>query len=132
MNPDVVIIGGGIIGCSAALRLAQAGAKVTLIERGEIGQEASAAAAGMLAPQGEKIEPDDFAELCLRSRDLYPQFAAEVEELSGERIAYKQDGTVLVGISGAECEELEETYQLQTRRGLPLERLRASGQTVCG
>ncbi|MGE5326897.1 MAG: glycine oxidase ThiO [Deltaproteobacteria bacterium] len=120
---DVVIIGGGIMGCSAALRLAQAGAKVTLIERGEIGQEASAAAAGMLAPQGEKIEPDDFAELCLRSRDLYPQFAAEVEELSGERIAYQQDGTVLVGISGGECEELEETYQIQTRRGLPLERL---------
>ncbi len=120
---DVVIIGGGIIGCSAALRLAQAGAKVTLIERGEIGQEASSAAAGMLAPQGEMIEPADFAELSVKSRDLYPQFVAEVEELGGERIAYRQDGTVLVGISDEECKELEETYHIQRGKGLPLERL---------
>ena len=122
-NSEVVIIGGGIMGCSAALRLAQAGAKVTLIERGEIGQEASAAAAGMLAPQGEMIEPPAFSDLCMKSRDLYPQFASEVEELSGERIAYKQDGTVLVGISEEECKELEETFHIQTQRGLPLERL---------
>ncbi len=120
---DVVIIGGGIIGCSAALRLAQAGVKVTLLERGEIGQEASAAAAGMLAPQGEMIHPETFSELCHKSRDLYPHFAAEVEELSGQRVNYRQDGTLLVGVSGEECSELEEIYHLQTSRGLSLERL---------
>ncbi|HET7841204.1 MAG TPA: FAD-dependent oxidoreductase, partial [Terriglobia bacterium] len=120
---DVAIIGGGIIGCSAALRLAQAGVKVTLLERGEIGREASAAAAGMIAPQGEMIQPETFSELCHKSRDLYPQFAAEVEELSGERVGYRQDGSVLVAISGEECNELEEIYHLQTSRGLSLERL---------
>jgi glycine oxidase len=122
-NADVVVIGGGIIGCSVALRLAQAKAKVTVLERGEIGAEASSAAAGMLAPQGEMISPPAFSDLCLKSRDLYPQFAAEIEELSGEKVGYRTDGAALVGISDAECHELEETYHVQTARGLPLELL---------
>jgi glycine oxidase len=122
-SADVVVIGGGIIGCSVALRLAQAKAKVTVLERGEIGAEASSAAAGMLAPQGEMISPPEFSDLCLKSRDLYPDFVGEIEDLSGEKVGYRTDGAVLVGISDAECHELEETFHVQTERGLPLELL---------
>src|ERR1019366_6944762 len=81
---DVVVIGGGIIGCSIALRLAQAHAQVCVLDRGQPGAEASSAAAGMIAPQGEMMAADDFFELCAASRDLYPQFVAEIEELSGQ------------------------------------------------
>ena len=48
MAQDVIIIGGGVIGCSIAVRLAEAGLKATLIERGRAGCEASRAAAGMM------------------------------------------------------------------------------------
>src|SRR5947207_14425470 len=75
MTRDVIIVGGGVIGCSIALNLAREGLKVTLIERGRTGCEASRAAAGMLSPQAEAAEPGPFLDLCLRSRALYPEFA---------------------------------------------------------
>ena len=123
---DVVIIGGGIIGCSIALRLAEARLSIIILDRGEPGGEASTAAAGMLAPQGEKVEPQAFADLCLASRELYPQFAAEVEEASGLEVGYRRDGTLLVALDETQEEELAEVYHHQTARGLSLERLTGS------
>ncbi len=121
--PDAVVIGGGVIGCSIALRLAQARLRVVVVDRGEPGAEASSAAAGMLAPQGENTILNDFFRLCLASRDLYPSFIAEVEDLSGERLGYRQDGTLLVAISEEECRALEAVEDAQSRAALPLERL---------
>lgn len=48
--PDVLIIGGGIVGLSAAFALAKAGQSVTVLERGEFGKEASWAGAGIIPP----------------------------------------------------------------------------------
>ena len=47
---DVVVVGGGIAGTSAAYHLARAGVQVVLIERGRIGGGATAAAVGVLSP----------------------------------------------------------------------------------
>ncbi len=121
---DAIIIGGGLIGCTIALRLAQARLRVCVIDRGNPGTEASAAAAGMLAPQGETIEPEAFYELCAASRDLYPEFVRQIEERSGEKVDYHRDGAVLVGIDDRECRELEELHDAQSRRGLPVEMLK--------
>ncbi len=126
---DVIVIGGGVIGCSIALRLAQARISVMVIDRGEPGAEASSAAAGMLAPQGEMVEPSPFFELCAASRDLYPRFVAELEELGNESLGYHRDGCLLVGIDEEECSTLEEIYRAQSRLGLPLEIL--TTEAVC-
>lgn len=121
--PDVIVIGGGLIGCSIALRLAQTRMKVAIFDRKDFGGEASSAAAGMLSPQGEKIEPEIFSNLCLASRELYPNFVSELEELTGQKIPYRQDGSLLVGIQEAECRELKEVFEKQTSHGLRLELL---------
>ncbi len=122
---DVIVIGGGVIGCSIALRLAKSRLQVCVFDRGEPGGEASGAAAGMIAPQGEMVEPDAFFEFCAASRDLYSSFVAEIQELSGETVGYRSDGTLLVAISEQECQDLEQICRGQMGAGLPLERLTA-------
>jgi glycine oxidase len=120
---DVIIIGGGLIGSSIALRLAEARLKVLVLDRGEPGGEASSAAAGMIAPQGETLEPDAFFAFCASSHALYPSFVTEIEELSGRNVGYHREGTLLVAVDEAKVAELEKIYWAQTRSGLPLERL---------
>ena len=120
---DVLVIGGGLIGCSIALRLAQAGLRVTVLERGEPGKEASSAAAGMLSPQGEIIEPREFFELCMASRKMYPSFVREVEELSRLKVDYRREGTLLVATTAREQYELERIIRAQKRMALAIERL---------
>jgi glycine oxidase len=123
-NPDGVVIGGGLIGCSIALRLAQAGLRVTVLERSAPGAEASSAAAGMLSPQSEGIEPGPFFELCMASRRMYPKFTREVEALSGLKVDYRRDGTLLVATCARERRELEELVRAHQAMGLSLTALR--------
>jgi glycine oxidase len=123
---DVLIIGGGIIGCSIAWRLAQAGMKVTLLDRSEPGAEASSAAAGMLAPLGEMLEPRTFSELCITSRNLYPHFAAEIEEASGHNAGYRSGGSLLLALDEKIEEELTEVHRDQTAKGFTLHPLTAA------
>ena len=124
---DVIVIGGGLIGSSLALRLAQAKLRVLVFDRGEPGAEASRAAAGMIAPQGESVEPDAFFALCARSHALYPDYVREIEELSGQQVDFRRQGSVLVAIEEKQVAELEKLFWTQTRAGLPLERLTPAG-----
>jgi glycine oxidase len=110
-NPDVIVIGGGIVGSSIALRLAEAGLHVSVFDRGEPGAEASSAAAGMIAPQGEKAELEAFSALSWESHRLYPEFVAEIEDVSGREVGYRRDGTLMVALDAYQARELDETRQ---------------------
>ena len=54
---DLLVVGGGIIGLSIAREAALRGLSVALFEKGQLGQEASGASAGMLAAQLEADRP---------------------------------------------------------------------------
>ena len=84
---DVLIIGGGIIGLASAIALAQKGANVTIIERDLCGRGATWAAAGMLAPEAERLE-GSLLEFGLSSREMYPQWIANLMRLSGQDCGY--------------------------------------------
>lgn len=89
----VLVVGGGIIGCAAALELARAGCRVTLFERATPGAEASSAAAGLLAPIDESTETT-FARLALASWRLYPDVVRDLQERTGIDVEYVTRGTI--------------------------------------
>lgn len=93
-NTDILIVGGGIIGCAIAYFLSKHGRDVMLLEQSGIGTEASSAAAGLLAPLGPLSGPGPFADLLLASFDLFPTLVPELEAMTGLDLGYKQCGAL--------------------------------------
>ena len=125
-SADVVIVGGGVIGLTIARALALRGVRdVCLVERGNIGTEASWAAAGMLLPQVEADAQDEFFNLACESRDLYPAFAASLREETGIDVELDPTGTLYVALTEHDHDEIEKRYEWQTGAGLSVEILSA-------
>ncbi len=122
---DAAIIGGGIIGCAIAWRLGQAGLGVVVIERGEVGREASWAAGGMLAPLAEADQADAFFELAVASRAMYADLARELRAVTGIDIEYRTEGTLYLAFTDEDEEELEHRWQWQHAMGLNVKKLNA-------
>jgi glycine oxidase len=125
-NSDLLIIGGGIIGLSLARALHKKGFKrITILEKGETGKEASYAAAGMLAVQSETNQPDIFFNFCSESNKLYPQFAEELFDETGVDIELDKEGTLYVAFTENDTEKIRERYEWQKKAGLTVEKLSA-------
>ncbi|MBR8837160.1 MAG: glycine oxidase ThiO [Stigonema ocellatum SAG 48.90 = DSM 106950] len=82
MTNDVLIIGGGVIGLAIAIELKMRGATVTVVSR-SFRAAATHAAAGMLAPNAEKIPEGAMYDLCRRSLLLYHDWTHKLEEFTG-------------------------------------------------
>lgn len=99
---NIIIIGAGVAGLSIGWRLLQAGAEVTILERGQAANGATWAAAGMIAPESEMGEaPVAETEFARLSSGLWPSFAAEIEEASGQDVGFSRSGALLLGNDAA-------------------------------
>jgi glycine oxidase len=123
---SIVVIGGGVMGLSVGFKLAQRGARVTILERSIPGAEASSAAAGILGAQLEAERPGPFLDLCLKSRALYPEFVAELESISGMRVGHQRCGVLKAAFDAEGVAELEQTVQWQREAQLRADLLTAS------
>jgi glycine oxidase len=120
---DVLVIGGGIIGLSVAWRAAQRGLAVVLADPAP-GQGATHAAAGMLTPVAEAAYAErQLFELGSESLRRYPDFAAELTELTGLPTGFQRSGTLMVAYDGDDLAVLEEMRLLQESFGWPAQRL---------
>jgi glycine oxidase ThiO len=106
-RPDVLILGGGIIGLACARELARTGRRVEVLERREAGAEASLAAAGMLAPLSESPAPGPFLEACQASRDLWVSWVPALEEEAGISLDYDTSGALQVALDEEEERSLD-------------------------
>jgi glycine oxidase len=121
--PDVLVVGGGVIGLATAWRAAEAGMAVTLVDDAA-GRGASWAAAGQLAPVTEVTAGEErLLELTLAASRAYPDFVAELEQASGLATGYQRCGTLVVARDQDENAALGAFFDLQQRLGLAVERL---------
>jgi glycine oxidase len=116
-GPRAVVVGGGVIGCAVAWRLARRDVDVVLVERDEPGSHASTAAAGMLSPLKEADEPGPFLDIGLRSLERYPEFVEAVESASGVDVGYRRDGRLDVALDDEGAEALRRHHDLQVQAG---------------
>jgi len=110
MAPDVIVIGGGLHGLSAALQLARARRKVVVLERAWTGRHASGATAA-----GVRTLRRDLAEmpLALEAMDMWHRLSAIV----GDDCGFKAHGQVCVAETPRHLATLEERAALAQRHG---------------
>lgn len=100
-RPRIAVIGGGVIGLSAAWRLAEAGAKVELFDAAHPNMGGSWAAAGMLAATVESMDQSPaLRRFNAWNRALWPSFVRQLEQVSGENIGYFGAGTLFMDEQG--------------------------------
>ncbi len=120
--PEVVVVGGGVTGCSCALQLARAGLRVRLQDEREIAAGASGrnggfALRGLPAPFDvycDSIGPEAASEIML----LTESAIEEMKAFAGD--AFRPVGSLRVAVDGEEREELRREF----------EALRAAGHAV--
>jgi len=123
-NFDVAIAGGGLIGASIALELSRAGLRVAIFDRQQPGQEASWASAGIISPAPESPGMIALVPLGKVSAALYPEFVAQVEEISGKNTGFRSKGTLEALFSHDTKAELSTIIALHHGLGLKAEPLR--------
>lgn len=94
---DHIVVGGGIIGMLTAHYLAEAGAKVTLLERGELGRESSWAGGGIVSPLYPWRYPAAVNALALWSQKHYPALLYDIWQSSGIDPEWIQSGLLILG-----------------------------------
>ncbi|MER5580222.1 glycine oxidase ThiO [Streptomyces asoensis] len=118
---DVLVIGGGIIGLVTAWRAAQRGFATAVADPAP-GGGAAQVAAGMLAAVTELHHGEQtLLGLNLASARRYPDFAAELTELTGHDLGYRRCGTLAVALDSDDRAHLRELHALQARSGLESE-----------
>lgn len=115
---DVLIVGGGIVGCACALECAREGLRTAVLERGVVGGRTTAAGMGHLV-----VMDDSPAQLALTaySRSLWNEVASELSP----QVEFEQCGTIWVAANEAEFEEVASKQKIYAGAGVASEVLDA-------
>jgi glycine oxidase len=122
---EVVIVGGGVIGLSIAYALARDGVSSAVLDRRELGREASWAGAGLIPPPSEagtaSLPPAGL--LRAWSATLFPQWSASLREETGIDNGFRKSGGVDVAFTAHEEVAIQAVAGQWRAEGIVHERL---------
>lgn len=107
---DIAVVGGGIMGCAAALRMAAGGMRVIVLDQGDLGQGASGVNAGTLSLQIKRVRLMPYA---LRGHHLWAQM--------GDAVGFRRTGGHTLAFTAHEEALLHERQTLKAQAGAPIE-----------
>jgi len=122
-SSDVVIVGGGVIGCAIAYELTLRNVAVTVIDRGPLGREASWASAGIISLPNRPNAAPELVEISRRGWERYPELVATLEAESGIAIEYRRPGQITVAIDQAAVTAAQALVSWQQGHGFEIESL---------
>ena len=111
MRPDVVIVGAGVMGCSLAFYLSRSGRRVVVIDRGRIGQGATAACAGGIRAQ---FSTEINIRIGMEAKRLLARFVEE----TGQTADFRPVGYLFLLTTEDERSRFRDALQLQRACGL--------------
>jgi glycine oxidase len=120
---DVVIVGGGVIGLSIAYALAREDLRPTVLDRRELGREASWAGAGLIPPPAERSLGNPLVALRSLSARLFPAWSAALQDETGIDSGYRRTGGVDVAWTDLDEQALRTTAGQWRAQGIAYERL---------
>ncbi len=121
MKSPVYIIGGGIIGLLSAHELEQAGVRVVVLERGQVGRESSWAGGGILSPLYPWRYPEPVNRLVGWSQTVYPELARALVESTQLDVEWIRSG--LLVCDGADSADTRQAIAWAAGAGVRLDRL---------
>jgi glycine/D-amino acid oxidase-like deaminating enzyme len=112
---QIVIIGSGVLGASAAFHLARAGETVTVVDAQRDGR-ATAAGAGIICPWVSGVEDAAFYRLYAGGGEYYPDLVAALTEAGETDLGYRRSGAMLVS---EDPQELAWIERMARQRAVP-------------
>ncbi len=125
MRADVIVVGGGIMGCTAALRLASESLNVLVLEKSVPGAEASSAAAGILGPLVELFDRPTALRLGMQSRELHAKLSEELRDACGLDVGFHRCGVLKLGLDEESMHAIARHTRALQELDIPHERLDA-------
>lgn len=111
---DILIIGGGAIGCSIARRLSKYDLKIALLEKNiEVCQETTKANSAVVHGGYDNIPGTLKAKLNVEGNLMYPELSEELD------FAFKKTGSLVLAFSEDEMETIKELYNRGIKNGVP-------------
>lgn len=102
---DIVVIGGGVVGGAIALGLARNGARVTILDEGDVAFRASRGNFALVWVQSKGLGMPDYAMWSRRSADQWSVLADVLQEEAAIDVAHSQPGGFMLCLSESELEQ---------------------------
>jgi hydrogen cyanide synthase HcnC len=108
---DIVVVGGGVVGGAMALGLARGGARVTVLDEGDVAFRASRGNFALVWVQSKGLGMPDYAMWSRRSAEQWHELADVLHEDTGIDVAHSQPGGFMLCLSETELEQRRQTMQ---------------------